>query len=56
MTLEEVIALIKSLTTSDFYGSIEIKMERGRILFCRKVETIKSQGLVQVSEQPGRDD
>jgi hypothetical protein len=39
--LEKLFKFIKSLIDSKFYGTIEVKIEAGSIVFVRKVETIK---------------
>lgn len=40
-TLKKLSELIKSLVDSKFYGTLEIKFEAGKIVLCRKDETIK---------------
>jgi len=39
--MEEVIELIKSLIQRKFYGELLIKFEAGKIIICKKVESIK---------------
>jgi len=41
MILDKIIEMIKSLTDEEFYGSIEIKFEKGMIIIVNKKETIK---------------
>ena len=36
-----LIAIIKDLMVKKFYGSLEIKFEAGKIVCCRKTESIK---------------
>jgi hypothetical protein len=39
--MTELIKLLQQLETSRFYGSIEIKMEAGRVTIVRKTESWK---------------
>jgi hypothetical protein len=39
--MEETIGLMKRLSAERFYGSIELKMENGRVVILKKTETIK---------------
>jgi len=40
-TLKKLIALINVLIDNKFYGSLEIKFEAGKIIVCKKEESIK---------------
>ncbi len=40
-TLKKLLELIKSLVDNKYYGTLEIKFEAGKIVLCRKDETIK---------------
>lgn len=40
-TLKKLIELIKSLMDNKFYGVLEIKFEAGKIVVCKKEETLK---------------
>lgn len=37
----KLVAIISVLMREQFYGSLEIKMEGGKISICRKIENIK---------------
>lgn len=39
--MEKILKLIKSLTEQNFYGTIELRFEEGKIVFVKKTETIK---------------
>ncbi len=39
--MKQVIALIEKLIADKFYGSLEIRFEAGKIIFLKKVQTIK---------------
>lgn len=40
-TFRKLIELIKNLVDNKFYGSLEIKFEAGKIVICKKEESIK---------------
>lgn len=40
-TFKKLIELIKGLVDNKFYGSLEIKFEAGKIVVCKKEESIK---------------
>ena len=40
-TLKKLYELIKGLIENRFYGSLEIKFESGKIVHCKKEESIK---------------
>ena len=40
-TLKKLIELIKNLVDNKFYGRLEIKFEEGKIIVCKKEESIK---------------
>lgn len=40
-TLKKLFELIKSLVDAKFYGTLEIKFEAGKIVVCKKEETLK---------------
>jgi hypothetical protein len=39
--MEQIFALIRRLATEQFYGSLTIKFESGRVVVLKKEETIK---------------
>ena len=39
--LQKLFAIIKDLVDKKFYGSLEIKFEAGKIVVCKKEESIK---------------
>ena len=39
--MTELIAMLKQLEGSKFYGSLELKLEAGRVVLIRKSETFK---------------
>ncbi len=39
--MKQVIALIEKLIADKFYGSLEIRFDGGKIVFLKKVQTIK---------------
>ena len=39
--MEKLIDLIKKLIADKFHGSLEIRFEAGKIIFLKKVQTIK---------------
>ena len=39
--MDELIALLRRLEASGFYGSLEVKFETGRVVIIRKTETLK---------------
>lgn len=39
--MEEIIKLIQSLMEKNFYGELLIKFEAGKIIICKKTESIK---------------
>lgn len=39
--MNELIAMLKQLEGSKFYGSLELKLEAGRIVLIKKSETFK---------------
>jgi hypothetical protein len=41
MTQNSIGALVEQLERQGFYGSLEIKLEAGRVVLLRKTETIK---------------
>jgi len=41
ITMDELIALLRRLEASGFYGSLEVKFETGRVVIIRKTETLK---------------
>ena len=43
--MEKLIKFIKELIESKWYGSIEIKIESGKIVLIRKTESIKLENL-----------
>ena len=40
-TLKKLLDLIKELCDKKFYGSLEIRFEAGKIVVCKKEESIK---------------
>lgn len=40
-SVKKLFELIKSLMDNKFYGSLEIKFEAGKIVVCKKEESIK---------------
>ena len=40
--IDNFMLFIKDLIFKRFYGTIEIKLENGKIVFIRKIETIKN--------------
>lgn len=40
-TIKKLFELINSLMDNKFYGSLEIKFEAGKIVVCKKEESIK---------------
>jgi hypothetical protein len=42
MTVEEMILLLKELGREDFFGGLEVKFEKGKIIYCKKIEIIKT--------------
>ena len=40
-TFKKLIELIKDLVDKKFYGSLEIRFEAGKIVVCKKEESIK---------------
>ena len=43
--MKELFELIEKLIAQKFYGSVELKMEAGRIVLIRKTESIKPENL-----------
>lgn len=43
--MKELFELIEKLMDNKFYGSLELKMEAGRIVLIRKTESIKLESL-----------
>lgn len=43
--MKELFELIEKLIDNKFYGSLELKMEAGRIVLIRKTESIKLESL-----------
>jgi hypothetical protein len=41
MGTEDTIELVRRLSREGFYGSVELKMENGRVVILKKTETIK---------------
>ncbi len=41
---EEILAVLRQLEQQRFFGSIELKLEAGRVVLLRKTETIKLTG------------
>ena len=39
--MSKLFALLEKLVADKFYGSIEIKFEKGKIILLKKVQTIK---------------
>jgi hypothetical protein len=39
--MSELLQLLKQLEQSRFYGSLEVKIEAGRVVLIRKTETLK---------------
>jgi len=36
-----IFAIIRKLSANDFYGDLLIKFEKGKIILCKKTETLK---------------
>lgn len=47
ITQADIPALLSELQREQFFGSLEIKLERGAIVLIRKTETIKPSNAVQ---------
>jgi len=43
---EYLVRFLRELEQQGFYGSVEVKMERGKIVLIRKTETLKLHDLI----------
>jgi hypothetical protein len=41
MTLQQLTKILEDLTINKFYGSVEVKLEAGKIVIIKKTESIK---------------